>query len=272
MRFPCSNLHRLFIVITIIVLIVLTVIPPPIYKYRYRAVHLSIDDVRDCLVELTANSDSYESVFDHYFFRRLKILHDLFGAKFTLYIFPFNDSLMHVKLPQKLVNDFKSNNDWLRFGYHGINPSFSVNEASDSSVFIDTYSKVKQYINRIGAAHTQTLRLHYWYATNAEKNLLSDEGITTLLTSEIDSPSYSLPKVAMERLKKGTYSDSTFNYLRTDIRIENMNNAPYLELLRHHDNDTLVIYSHEWFLGRMNYLRLVRLVEILFISRCQFIN
>lgn len=272
MRSSLKSPRGFIITVSIFTIILLTVAPPPISRYNNRAVHLSIDDVQDCLVELAAHPDRYESIYDHYFFRRLKILHDLFGAKFTLYIFPIDDRVINSKLPKRFIHDFQNSNDWLHFGFHGIKQAFSAIEAGDSALFVDAYSKVKQYINHIGASHTQTLRLHYWFATNTEKQYLSSEGITTLLTSEIDSPSYSLPNYVMKRLKSGAYADSTFRYLRTEIRIEQMSSTPYIELMRHQDNDTLVIYSHEWFLNRINYLRLARLVEILTLSKCHFIN
>ena len=270
MSFLSQKRRKILFVICILVLTTLIIIPPPITRYRDRAVHLSIDDVKDCLVELTVNEDKYESIFDHYFFRRLKILHDLFGARFTLYLFPLDVKLEGAM--SKFHHDFHDSKDWLKLGFHGVSQNFSRENTGDSALFVQRYKETNQLIDYLGGARTDILRLHYWYATDVEKIFLKNAGVKTLLTSEVDSPSYSLSEVFMKRLQNGSITDSALHYLKTDIRVEDITLTPYFTLLDHHDNDTLVIYSHEWFLGRKNYLRFARLIEILALSKCRFIN
>ena len=60
---------------------------------------MSIDDVWECFDDLSKDSSSYSSVFEHPFFRELKIAHDLSGAKFTFSsIIPYVSTYLHYNI------------------------------------------------------------------------------------------------------------------------------------------------------------------------------
>ena len=76
--------------------------------------HLSFDDVQYCMEDITANANSYDSIFDNPFFALLKTLHDTYGTVVSLYLFISNIA----NYTAKFASEFADNADWLKFGLH----------------------------------------------------------------------------------------------------------------------------------------------------------
>ena len=76
--------------------------------------HISFDDVALCLKNLSKNN--YDSLYDEPFFGWLKDLHDRYGAKFSLYVYPAASNLSNV--PDTYAAEFSDASDWLKFGIH----------------------------------------------------------------------------------------------------------------------------------------------------------
>lgn len=74
------------------------------------------------------------------------------------------------------------------------------------------------------------------------------------------------------QLQKGSFTDTCCQYLATDHRVEHMLFEPYFNLLNKEENDTLVVFTHEWALAnKSNRIKLRRILHILYRSKVKFI-
>lgn len=242
----------------------------PLRKYSSVPVHVSIDDVELCMKDVASNESSYSSIFHQPFFGELRELHDDFGARFTLYIYAESTDFQIEDVPAKYRNELSANADWLQFGFHAIRPSFSKTETSNLDSFSSAFQRVSQAIERFAGdgSKSSCLRLHYYYATPEERAFLANNGVKMLLTA--DNPgreSYSLSR------HDSSFSDSAMRYLATDMRVENMGPFPFIDLARHDECDTLVLFTHEWALdSKMARLKFRRILHLLTNSNAIFIN
>ena len=87
-----------------------------LYEVSRNYIHLSFDDIEFCLKNLIENSDSFSSIFEEPFLKKLKELHDNYGACFSLYVWKCSSILANVT--NKYSKEFIENSDWLKFGFH----------------------------------------------------------------------------------------------------------------------------------------------------------
>lgn len=81
-------------------------------------IHFSFDDVINVFEDLTKNAGHYNSIFDNPFFSKLKVLHELYGAVFSLYCFQVSGTFNLDNTTTKFKGEFHNNSDWLKIGYH----------------------------------------------------------------------------------------------------------------------------------------------------------
>ena len=89
-----------------------------------RKVHLSLDDVHQLFLD--AQKLYPDSLFELPLLSELKRLHELYGARFTLYC--FEDSTY--RLREEHCKELKDNEDWLQIGYHAGIVNFPYNTYS----------------------------------------------------------------------------------------------------------------------------------------------
>ena len=92
-----------------------------------KIVQISFDDVYLCIKDLK-DTLRYTSVFQQPFLKSLKELHDVYGAVFSLYVYEKADNFVITEVPDKFRNEFIENSEWLKFGYHAIEPRFDKKE------------------------------------------------------------------------------------------------------------------------------------------------
>lgn len=81
--------------------------------------HFSFDDVRFCMIDITNNENTYETIFDNPFFAFLKNMHDKYGAVFSLFLFLNNSDGSTIEdYTDKFSSDFSVCSSWLKFGLH----------------------------------------------------------------------------------------------------------------------------------------------------------
>ena len=188
-----------------------------------------------------------------------------------MYIYSETQAYDISQIPTKFSQELKRNADWLKFGFHSVKPIFSETEISRLDSFKIAYTKVENAITDFADKKSLStcLRLHYFFATDSEKVYLKEKGIKVLLTA--DNPgrlSYSLPFYV-----RGTYSDTCMHYLQTDMRVENMSIFPYYDLSKYCEEDTFVIFTHEWALNsRKMRFKFERSIKHLSRSNVVFIN
>lgn len=232
--------------------------------------HLSFDDVISCFEDLSKDSSLYNSIFDHPFFSKLMSYHEKYECKFTLYAYKYKDNYDISQMPLKFKNDFIENSDWLKIGFHSSTVQKHTPEYSDFTKFKHDFESFNLSLNTFASSKSiaSILRLDYFYASPLEVFYLKDKGVTVLLSSDDDRRSYLLPLFRNEQLlRNNSISYEGIKYLRTNIRLENIS-YPFLEILKNRNKDTLVIFTHEWRMNRINYYKLERTIRIL--SDCKY--
>lgn len=239
-----------------------------------KVAHISIDDVSKCFNNISEDSAKYRSIFDEPFFSFLKELHDDYNCAFTCYCF-VNDSDFNVsQIPNKFARELTDNSDWLKFGFHGIKPSIHKPTNVKYLEFASAFSHFQKEVMRFASSHNiaSILRLDYYYATSGEVVFLKNNGVRTLLSADDDRRSYYLPFQRNKQLiNKNSIHYDGLKYLRTNIKIENTV-FPYINILQNRERDTLVIFTHEWKLGRLNKYKLRRTIKILKEQDYKFIS
>lgn len=262
--------------ITLLVLCCWMVSPIPIGKYRNIPTHISIDDVEISMRSIARDSDLYQSIFDEPFFGNLQEMHVEYGAKFTLYVYRKAPGYDIEQFPLRYKDELSKNAEWLKFGFHSIEPQFHPDSVSTDScqLFADAFQTVNASISLFSSESniSDKLRLHYFYASKYQLDILKNEGVKVLFAADDpERKSYSMSDLSQHYLRSGSYHDSSFIYLATDLRIEKIS-LPYFDLLQHSENDTLVIFTHEWALAdKRNQYKLQRVLQILKQSKVCFI-
>lgn len=244
------------------------------FLHTGRVAHISIDDVSKCFNNLCEDSMKYESIFEEPFFSYLKELHDDFNCTLTCYCFEKDCDYNISKMPSKYAREFTENSDWLKFGFHGIKPSSHKPNNVKYSEFTTAFSNFQKEVGRFASCHNiaTMLRLDYFYATPGEVLFLRNNGVRTLLSADDDRRNYYLPYQKNRQLiNENSIHYDGLKYLRTNIRIENTD-FPYLNILRNRERDTLVIFTHEWKLDRINKYKLRRMIKILKEQNYKFIS
>lgn len=154
------------------------------------AVHISIDDTYLCLKDLQKHD--YESVFENAFFNRLRLMHRLYGTRFTLYVYEEAPDFSLSAMTDRYKAEFLRNTDWLRFGYHAPTPDFDSLQVD--SVFCRSFNRVNRSIIHFAGepSLTHCLRLHYFWATSKMLRCMADSGIDLLLGADDERISYGL--------------------------------------------------------------------------------
>ncbi len=258
--------------LALLVLLFCVVFAVPFCFYSNKSVHLSFDDVSLCMKELTNNSDKYNSAFDEPFLKELKKYHESTGAKFTLYIYEIDGDYDISRFPQKFADEFDQNSDWLKVGYHAMSPSITKDSISMASVFIPSFDRVDSILSaKFKSAKSNTIRLHYFHATQEEVDHLRLKGITTLLAADDDRISYSLSEAENSKLIAEEYLEKNgMTYISTDHRCERDNTVA--GLIRNATDDELVIFTHEWAYYGSVHSAYNFMVRYLTFYNCQFVN
>lgn len=239
-----------------------------------KTAHVSFDDVYVVLKDITENENSYESVFDNKFLGALKKMNDEYGAKFTLYIYDtYSENGFDLsEVSSKYKEEFIKNSNWLKFGYHTIEPTTSFDHLTSIDEFEESFIKVNNEIKRFAgeASVTNVLRLNYFRANSEKIEYLFRQGISGLLCSDDDRISYDLSDVQHKKLKqqeKISYNGMT--YYNTDFRFDNKRFIIY-EMLKLRDQEIFVLFAHEWALGNKGMDRIETAVKWLVKNNYEF--
>lgn len=226
---------------------------PPNNNSLDKIAHVSFDDVYEVLIDITEKANYYDSVFENSFLGALKAMHDEYNAKFTLYVY----ERVPVKgydiseVTRKFRQELSDNSDWLRFGYHSIEPTTSFNAGVNLDEFITSFNKVNAMIRCFAGenAVSSILRLNYFQGSPEIIRYLKDNGVTGLLCADDDRISYDLTKEQYSELKGNEFieKDGMF-YYNTDFRFDGKKFTTY-EMLKLRNQEVLVVFMHEWALG-----------------------
>lgn len=241
---------------------------------REKFAHISFDDQLDCLKDITDNS--YESIFESPYFSVLKEAHDAYGAKFTLELF-YQDAATSPTFALTGVTDsfkqeFIDNSGWLKFAYHGPDPTTKLNEMSDADLlasFENMYTQIKRFAGRCNIDTTP--RLSNFRCTRSQALALKSNGyITGYLAADDDRSSNTGLSEAENAIAEthDIYTDfaNGISYFRTGTRFDNGTAATVDAAIAHvladeasRQNDSIYIifahtYTSELMISKLNAL------------------
>lgn len=221
--------------------------------------HLSFDDVADIFLDLTEKEDVYDSIFENKTLGWMKDLHDKYGALISCYVYYQSEGFCLKDCTTKFRQEFIDNRDWLRFGFHSLEPG-KVYGKSDDSDIIEDYHKTMVCLQNIVGKATSVIRVHYYQASEHEvRELMADElvPVTGLLCADDSRRSYYLDDVDSAYIySHDEYIDKEtgMRFISTDVRMEYIENVDKkIEEFRtdawNNQLDDLVIFMHEWALN-----------------------
>jgi len=214
--------------------------------------HFSVDDVFNCLIEVT---DAQISLFEHPFFAFLQSLHQTYGTSIDLYL--FYQGLVQGKprclseVSSHLQPDFRAS-PWLRLGPHAWDYK-TAPYAQSPAQQKETFEAIYQEIERFGDQPSRWLRLHYFSEAYELAPYWQSKGVDTLLLTDKPAAAYRLPEAARTRLASEGVIEYQGLYLRrSHDRVENLV-ADNLSLSQVHSRlashlekyHFLVLFSHE---------------------------
>lgn len=165
-----------------------------------KIVQISFDDVYLCIKDLK-DTLRYTSVFQQPFFKSLKELHDVYGAVFSLYVYEKADNFVITEVPDKFRNEFIENSEWLKFGYHAIEPRFDKKEQSleFERSFLNVRKSILHWAGKSSLA--PCLRLHYYFADDSMIAILKKYKVYHLLGADDEGRiSYNLNRLQSDSL------------------------------------------------------------------------
>ena len=110
-------------------------------------IHFSLDDTIEVFENLTKRG--YTSCFEEPTLAFFKKLHEQYGLKVTMYCFFESDSgFCLADATSEFKDEFRENNDWLRFAFHAYNGKSMYNEYAVDE-FITETEKVYENLCRI---------------------------------------------------------------------------------------------------------------------------
>ena len=188
-------------------------------------VHLSLDDVHQLFLD--AQKMHPDSLFELPLLSELKRLHELYGAKFTLYC--IDDS--NYRLREEYCQELKDNEKWLQVGYHA---------GIDGDATVESYQRFRTYFRDHNVKLASSLRLHYFNCPEKLKEVLHADGVQRLLCADDGRDSYGMT----EEIYRRGYSADGITYLPTDIRLERFV-SKMLNDSRLCKKEELIIFGHE---------------------------
>lgn len=218
-----------------------------------KQIHISIDDCQGILVQLIIRN--YDSLWNVRKLAFLKRLHELFGAKFTLFVFLNFGEYTLADIPDKYREEFLEASDWLHIQFHSISEKDIRNVTYDNfeESFVLSQKQIARFATR--AALSGIIRLHYWYYPIEYVKVLKSNSIKVILTKEKDSTKYEL---------------CSWN---NTIWIEKDGFSHSLKKVAEHDfRYPMVVLTHEWAMSKKTLISLLLICLWAFISNKEFIN
>lgn len=208
-------------------------------------IHFSIDDTITLFEDL--NRNKYSSIFDNKILNFLKLMHEKYEIKVTLFCFYENyDKSFNLKMmTDRYYDDFVKSSDWLHFGFHGISGNDVITKI-DFEEFKNKYSNFSYNMKRIGCLKLeQNLRIHCYDINTEIINYLKEQlDLKILFCGEtLKTKNYNLKLLENYYLH---YFNKIYKYKivykRNSIRLENENNIDN-NITKYND---LICFTHEW--------------------------
>lgn len=261
-------------------------------KKKRQYIHFSFDDVYRALKDITDHADSYGSVFDNELFCWMKMMHDLYGAVFSLYTFNYYSKASEYDIsdfPSKYAEDLKSNAGWLKFGFHARDDKKKYNSDEPDAIKADYekfYNAIMYATEGSDSSIDRVVRLGFFSGTRVNVQALQKckKGILGLLTADNDNKrlSYYLEEERTALLnqkgklweeqwfidKDGITKNKHLLFLKSQLRMELVESMEDLltEIGNYNQPKVLEFFTHEscWYReSKVNGYSIPELVESL---------
>lgn len=252
------------------------------YLYRIsqpkKVIHLSFDDVNVCLQHLA--TQAYVSPFDEPLFGKMKKMHHLFGAKFTLYVYYKTKNFCLEDVSSKYKKDFEENAHWLKFAYHGAQEGPTFDSIAARKELIEYYEITNNQIIRFAGKKslTNTIRLDRFYADSLMLSCSYKNGARFFLSADTPGKrSYGLSDIQSLELwnkQSKALNVSQINRawaIRTDLRLERDDFYQCIKPERMRDT-TLVVFAHEWAFNTITQFKLYAFLMMTWLNNYEFYN
>jgi hypothetical protein len=161
------------------------------YDLNDRVYHCALDDTIDVLEEINERADQIQSIFDVEVMAQIKVFHEQYGAKFSLYLFyekmgGFNLSQM----TDKFIDEWQSNSDWLRLSFHSKTKHPKITEyylydERDYQTAKNDFEMIKKEILRFAGEKSwdNYPRTHFWSGNRETVRAWRDCGVDGMFFS-----------------------------------------------------------------------------------------
>lgn len=245
--------------LSVLFILIILIGNKPIEKIGKDAyIHISFDDTIDIFQDLTNNKETYDSIFDNDTLDFLQVMHNRYGAVFSMFCFFENEdgSFNLGKCTNIYAEEFTANSSWLKFGFHNINGNGNLANASGRQAGTD-YKKVINELKRITGSEKcidNIVRLQNFAGGKEAINEMqkTTTGIRGLLTADDDRISYYLNVEDNDYIANNDWmwdSENKIYLVSTDLRLENIV-FPYNNLQKiakdDKQNKIIEVFTHEW--------------------------
>ncbi len=164
-------------------------------KDSYRRWRFFVDDCSFFMRDIYQKG--YKSLFDCFFLRYMKQLHDKYDVKTTLHLFystPENDFNLSM-FSDRYRSEWEENADWLRLGFHAHNefPNHTYLVRTREQLIAD-FDQIRGEIERFAGkrSYTAVVALHWGSIRKESIKVLADKGVRVLGNGawQLKSPEY----------------------------------------------------------------------------------
>ncbi len=184
--------------------------------------HFSIDDIFECLIEVT---DRNIPLFEHPVFAFLKQLHDTYGVHIGLHVFWQRDvdgRMRNLSEVRNLRKEIEEVGAWLHFGPHALDfPTMPFSQGKDG--LIETFDNIYNEIDRIAGkeSYCKWVRLHFYSEMFELADYFKGRGVEALFATDRPVGSHRMPEnIKQELLENGSTTYEGMNFIRTQFRVE----------------------------------------------------
>ena len=148
-------------------------------RYRY-----SVDDNIEVFKDLAADPDRYPSLFDHWYLKFWREMHEQFGAKIHLNVYYQTDGFDLSEMPDRWRDEWRANAHWLHLSFHALQntPDRPYRNARYAQIAHD-YDLVCGHIRRFAGNEviSATTTIHWAECPKDGVRALRDRGIENLI-------------------------------------------------------------------------------------------
>ena len=229
--------------------------------------HLSVDDVFESLIEI---SDKNIKLKDHWFFSYLYKIYKKYNVRIAIYLF-YESKVKNIHRNLSEVRSIKKElvENWLYFGGHALNfenPPHKLKPQTQKKHIDKIYKEIIRFAGRRYLA--KNVRLHEYSECYELKDTLKKYNIKSLFKTDKLVATYKMTKINKEELlNKGLTSFKGVNFVRTDLRVEDITIKKSFDHIKDilNNKNTLTVYSHEYELKkkkcRDNFIKILTILN-----------